>query len=108
MIVERACRFLSPSLRESDADLRHGSARLLGRPRGPVLPGTGLTEHYSSIHPTEDARPSRQRPHGSRLLSSVIVSVDSFHEYARVTEPYETGALLPMQQIHPLLGFVMT
>jgi len=26
----------------------------------------------------------------------------------KLTEPYETGALLPMQQIHPLLGSVMT
>jgi hypothetical protein len=26
----------------------------------------------------------------------------------KLTEPYETRALLPMQQIHPLLGSVMT
>jgi transposase InsO family protein len=34
---------------------------------------TGLTEHCSSIHPTEDARRSRQRPRGARLLSSAAI-----------------------------------
>jgi hypothetical protein len=68
----------------------------------PFIPSVGrnrLSFDERVIAPKRRAGMGRLRIGAPVSTSSAIV---------KLTEPYETGTLLPMQQIHPLLGSVMT
>ena len=79
--------------------------RIRGSERCDCWPIFSFMIPYETV--SDSVARNRQRT-PRRITSGWRVSRDPFENKGSPGEPYETGALLPMQQIHPLLGSVMT